>query len=136
MGTNHLSHFLLTLMLLPSLTLGAASRRDAGARVVHVASSMHLLVPGIQPGNPELKRQYNSEAAYAQSKLAQVGELHQPVMPASPVPSCVCCCQCRLQAGFTATSCIAVHHSFPPHPPPCCCAADHVQQGAEAAAAR
>jgi NAD(P)-dependent dehydrogenase (short-subunit alcohol dehydrogenase family) len=73
MGTNHLAHFLLTLMLVPSLKAGAATRPAFGARVVHVASSMHLLVPGIDPGNPELRRKYNAEAAYSQSKLAQVG---------------------------------------------------------------
>jgi NAD(P)-dependent dehydrogenase (short-subunit alcohol dehydrogenase family) len=71
LGTNHLGHFLLTLLLLPSLREGAAAA-GRPARVVSVSSRLHLMAalrrddPGLSTGT------FRSLEAYAQSKLAQV----------------------------------------------------------------
>lgn len=70
MGTNHLGHFLLTLLLLPSLRSTAKQTGRAG-RVVHVSSKLHFM-GRIDRGDPMLRAKYNSLAAYSQSKLAQV----------------------------------------------------------------
>eukprot|EP00201_Polytomella_parva_P012803 CAMPEP_0175062332 /NCGR_PEP_ID=MMETSP0052_2-20121109/14111_1 /TAXON_ID=51329 ORGANISM="Polytomella parva, Strain SAG 63-3" /NCGR_SAMPLE_ID=MMETSP0052_2 /ASSEMBLY_ACC=CAM_ASM_000194 /LENGTH=329 /DNA_ID=CAMNT_0016328345 /DNA_START=95 /DNA_END=1084 /DNA_ORIENTATION=- len=74
MASNHLGHFLLTMMLLPCLRLGAASAPSFGARIVNVASSMHLLSPkGIDHRDPHQRHStFNSDRAYSQSKLAQI----------------------------------------------------------------
>lgn len=78
MGTNHLSHFLLTLGLLPALRRGAATeagrRRLGGARVVHVSSSMVMFGGGLVSDDPcmEAPGTYSSEVAYGRSKMAQV----------------------------------------------------------------
>ncbi|KDD77196.1 hypothetical protein H632_c1p7 [Helicosporidium sp. ATCC 50920] len=72
MGTNHLGHFLLTLMLLPRLReTGRAEKTPA--RVVHVASNMHYL-GHVDCADPELKNAFpfTTVRAYCQSKLAQV----------------------------------------------------------------
>jgi NAD(P)-dependent dehydrogenase (short-subunit alcohol dehydrogenase family) len=88
MQTNHLSHFLLTLGLLPALKRGAqqppqqqGTRNSAPAgpgepfrpRIVSVASAMHHFGYTFGPEDPLLKQSYSSALAYGNSKLAQVG---------------------------------------------------------------
>lgn len=75
-GTNHLGHFLLTVLLMPALRQGA-EELGRPARVVNVTSRMHLM-GRLRREDPHVTQGYNSVAAYAQSKLAQVssaGEL-------------------------------------------------------------
>lgn len=62
-AVNHLSHFLLTVLLLPLL------RDSAPARVVNVASAAQSQ---IDFADPMLERGYDAMKAYSQSKLAQV----------------------------------------------------------------
>lgn len=72
MGTNHLGHFLLSEMMLPWLK---KARQETGgpARVVNVSSKLHRM-GRVHVDDPHLveKGRFNSLAAYAQSKLAQV----------------------------------------------------------------
>jgi retinol dehydrogenase 12 len=72
MATNHLGHFLLSLLLLPSMQ-AASKARGRPARVVSVSSRLHLMgrLHRSDP-NMTLAGSYSSLAAYAQSKLAQV----------------------------------------------------------------
>jgi NAD(P)-dependent dehydrogenase (short-subunit alcohol dehydrogenase family) len=66
MGTNHLGHFALTGLLMPLL------KRTEGSRIVVVSSTAHAL------GNIDLsdlnweKRNYNTQRAYGDSKLANL----------------------------------------------------------------
>lgn len=64
-ATNHLGHFQLTLALLPAL------RAAHGARVVNVSSGAQRF-GGIRWDDPNFTADYNSRAAYAQSKVANV----------------------------------------------------------------
>ncbi len=72
LGTNHLGHFLLTDLMLPWLK---KARQETGlpARVVNVSSKLHRM-GRIHRDDPHLVEwgSFNSLAAYAQSKLAQV----------------------------------------------------------------
>lgn len=102
LGTNHLGPFLLTLLLLPALRRGAAQQRAAGARIVSVSSMTHHLVPGISLADPHLANpgKYTHEAAYSQSKLAQVmftSELRRRLHSSTNV------CACVLHPGMVAT---------------------------------
>lgn len=92
MQTNHLSHFLLTLGLLPALQRGAqqpppqqaasTATAPAGAadpprpsfrpRIVSVASAMHHFGYNFGPKDPLLQQTYSTTIAYGNSKLAQV----------------------------------------------------------------
>jgi NAD(P)-dependent dehydrogenase (short-subunit alcohol dehydrogenase family) len=63
LAVNHLSHFLLTIRLLPLV------RRSAPARIVNVSSMGQA---AIDFDDPMLERRYDAFLAYAQSKLAQV----------------------------------------------------------------
>jgi NAD(P)-dependent dehydrogenase (short-subunit alcohol dehydrogenase family) len=64
-GTNHLSHFALTGLLLPLL------RKAQASRVVNVSSLAHR-GGKIDFSNLQAERKYNSWAAYQQSKLANL----------------------------------------------------------------
>jgi retinol dehydrogenase 12 len=71
MGTNHLGHFLLTMLLLPSLRKGT-EQLCRPARVVNVSSRLHLM-GSLNKQDPNLENgSYASLKAYAQSKLAQI----------------------------------------------------------------
>ena len=70
-GTNHLGHFLLTLLLMPYLKAGSLGL-GRPARVVNVASRLHLMCGKINKDDPHMSTRYVSLQAYAQSKLAQV----------------------------------------------------------------
>jgi NAD(P)-dependent dehydrogenase (short-subunit alcohol dehydrogenase family) len=65
-GTNHLSHFALTMRLLPLL------RRGRQARVVTVSSLTHRIGGEIHFDDLQGTRGYKPTAAYAQSKLANL----------------------------------------------------------------
>ena len=64
-ATNHLGHFQLTLALLSAL------RAAHGARVVNLSSGAQKF-GNIRWDDPNFKEGYNSRAAYAQSKVANV----------------------------------------------------------------
>lgn len=69
LAVNHLGHFYLTHLLLPALKKGGAV--EESARVVNVTSCAHY--PGtIYYEDINMKTYYDTTAAYAQSKLAQV----------------------------------------------------------------
>lgn len=63
-GTNHLGHWALTSLLLPSLLAAPA------ARVVAQSSVARHMCTGINNDNPNLTDEYGSWKAYGQSKLA------------------------------------------------------------------
>jgi len=63
-GVNHLGHWALTALLLPSLL-----RAEAG-RVVTVTSTAHHMGRAVDPKNPNLEGTYGPWKAYGQSKLA------------------------------------------------------------------
>ena len=65
-GTNHLGHFALTGRLLPLLTKGR------GTRVVTMSSLMHRIAGEIYFNDLQWERKYNANAAYGQSKLANL----------------------------------------------------------------
>lgn len=70
LGTNYLGHFLMSLLLLPSLRAGAAAT-GRPSRVVNVSSRLHLM-GHLHRSDPNLRAGYTSLMSYAQSKLAQV----------------------------------------------------------------
>ncbi|MGH8924775.1 MAG: oxidoreductase [Acidimicrobiia bacterium] len=65
-GVNHLGHFALTALLLPSLLRGDA------ARIVNVTSTARHTGRPLDPSNPHLRGNYTPWGAYGQSKLANV----------------------------------------------------------------
>ncbi|KAG1673558.1 hypothetical protein FOA52_003858 [Chlamydomonas sp. UWO 241] len=91
MGCNHLGHYLLTLSMLPSLRLGAEHAGGSHARVVCVASDVHMMATrGLRMSDPHfrLPKSYVSLAAYAQSKLANIlftRELRRRLGPGSKI---------------------------------------------------
>lgn len=64
LGVNHLGHWALTALLMPSLLAAPA------ARVVTVTSTAHHFGRAVDPENPHLEGYYSSWKAYGQSKLA------------------------------------------------------------------
>ena len=76
LALNHLSHFLLTNLLLDPLM------KSGDARVVNVASGSHWSCRGIDFDDLQAERRYSGKKAYAQSKLATLlftYELHRLV---------------------------------------------------------
>ena len=63
-GTNHLGHWTLTALLMPSLLSADA------ARIVTVTSTAHHMGRSVNPKNPHLHGSYGPWKAYGQSKLA------------------------------------------------------------------
>ncbi|WP_068058025.1 oxidoreductase [Nocardia xishanensis] len=63
-GVDHLGHWTLTSLLLPSLL------RTPGARVVTVTSTAHHMGRAVDPANPHLEGRYGPWRAYGQAKLA------------------------------------------------------------------
>lgn len=69
-GVNHLAHFLFTILLLP--TLEKSATKELQSRVVNVSSSSHrhnLVAWEHYNSHPMI---YNGEAAYGQSKTANI----------------------------------------------------------------
>ena len=64
LGVNHLGHWTLTALLMPTLAAAPA------ARVVTVTSTAHHFGRALDPDNPHLQGRYDPWRAYAQSKLA------------------------------------------------------------------
>jgi NAD(P)-dependent dehydrogenase (short-subunit alcohol dehydrogenase family) len=63
-GVDHLGHFALTALLLPSLL------RAPAARIVTVTSTAHHMGRAVDPENPNLEGRYGPWRAYGQAKLA------------------------------------------------------------------
>ncbi|HUR67984.1 MAG TPA: SDR family oxidoreductase [Candidatus Thermoplasmatota archaeon] len=66
LATNHVGHFLLTKLLLPTLT------RSAPSRIVNVASEAHRGAPFFDFDDPMGEHAWSGLRAYAQSKLANL----------------------------------------------------------------
>jgi len=69
-ATNHLGHFALSLSLHDALAAGARER--GGARIVAVSSTAHMRSPVVFGDIQFERRDYDPQAAYAQSKTANV----------------------------------------------------------------
>jgi len=67
-ATNHLGHFALSLGLHRALAAGAAERGEA--RIVSVSSTAHMRSPVVFDDIGFGRREYDPQAAYAQSKTA------------------------------------------------------------------
>jgi NAD(P)-dependent dehydrogenase (short-subunit alcohol dehydrogenase family) len=65
LAVNHLAYFLLTELLLPSLKAGAPSR------IINVSSGAHTHA-GIDFGDLQAERSYDSKQVYSRSKLANI----------------------------------------------------------------
>lgn len=81
---NHLSHFLLTLELLPSLLETAGSTGDG--RIVFVSSSAHRH-GSVDPDNMNGEQWYRRSQFYGNSKLYNVSKWHRS---GKVVISCAC----------------------------------------------
>jgi len=67
-GTNHVGHFAVSLGLRAALAAGASERGEA--RVVSVSSTAHMRSPVVFDDIQFERREYDPQAAYAQSKTA------------------------------------------------------------------
>ncbi len=67
-GVNHLGHWTLTSLLLPSILASEAAGRSP--RVVTLTSTARFMGPSVDPDNPNLEGNYRPWRAYAQAKLA------------------------------------------------------------------
>lgn len=67
-GVNHLGHWALTSLLLPSILASEAAGR--APRVVTLTSTARFMGPSVDPENPNLEGKYKPWSAYAQAKLA------------------------------------------------------------------
>jgi NAD(P)-dependent dehydrogenase (short-subunit alcohol dehydrogenase family) len=67
-ATNHLGHFALSLGLRSALAAGA--REQDGARIVSLSSTAHMRSPVVFDDIHFQQREYDPQAAYAQSKTA------------------------------------------------------------------
>ncbi len=67
---NHLSHFLLTLELLPTILAAASSMGDC--RIVFVSSLLHTIVSEWEPDNLNAELWYGRMKFYPKSKLWNV----------------------------------------------------------------
>ena len=67
---DHLNYFLLTNLLLD--TMKGCAQTHSCARIVNVSSNAHRRVPGMNFGDLQSERGYNSLQAYAQAKLANL----------------------------------------------------------------
>ena len=70
LATNHFGPFLLTGLLLPSLTQAGESAH--GARVIAVASIAHKMAPKAPLADPRVEGRYLRWPTYAQTKLANL----------------------------------------------------------------
>ncbi|ERF75915.1 hypothetical protein EPUS_01281 [Endocarpon pusillum Z07020] len=75
-GTNHMGHFLLTKLLLPTLQSTASATPDADVRIINLTSDGHSLAPrnaGFVPDAVRTDMQdYSTWTRYGQSKLANI----------------------------------------------------------------
>lgn len=73
-GTNHVGHFLLTKLLMPTL-LRTASEPDSDVRIVNLSSEGHKLAPrgglALKDARTDMAS-YNTWVRYGQSKLANI----------------------------------------------------------------
>jgi NAD(P)-dependent dehydrogenase (short-subunit alcohol dehydrogenase family) len=70
-GTNHLGHFALTGLLLPSML------EEPGSRVVTVSALAHRQAPGIRFDDLQRAESYSSWKVYGESKLANLLFTHE-----------------------------------------------------------
>jgi NAD(P)-dependent dehydrogenase (short-subunit alcohol dehydrogenase family) len=74
LGINHLAHFTLTSMLLP--TLISSSTPELKSRVVNVSSSAHL-ASSVHLDDLNLEKSYDPIVSYGQSKTANIWHANQ-----------------------------------------------------------
>lgn len=70
LATNYLGHFLLTSLLMPKLR--EAGKKEDFARIVNVTSAAHFCGSWMDFEDLQMKNFYSPEAAYGNSKAAQV----------------------------------------------------------------
>ncbi len=75
-GTNHIGHFLLTKLLLPTLQSTTSATQDLDVRIINLTSEGHRLAPrdtGFHPAAAKTDMNaYSTWTRYGQSKLANI----------------------------------------------------------------